>query len=255
MAYTVKKLAKLSGVSVRTLHYYDEIKLLTPAYVGENGYRYYEEEQLLNLQQILFFRELGIELKQIQSITKQANFDKAEALITHRAALERKSMRLQELVQTIDKTLKQMNGEIHMKDKEMFQGFSPEEQAECEAYLVNRYGEKTKKHIEESKRKTKDWSKEAWDDASKEWVDIFKGLKMLMDQNVSPDNSEVQQLVRRHFNWLSKIWTPDRESYVLHAQGFIDFAWKKAFDQLDDNHPRLAQYFANAAKVFAEKNL
>jgi DNA-binding transcriptional MerR regulator len=68
MAYTVNKLAKLSGVSVRTLHFYDEIGLLEPAYYGDNNYRYYEEEQLLMLQQILFFRELGFPLIDIQRI-------------------------------------------------------------------------------------------------------------------------------------------------------------------------------------------
>jgi DNA-binding transcriptional MerR regulator len=68
MAYTVKQVAAMSGVSVRTLHYYDEAKLLKPAYYGTNGYRFYEEPQLLKLQQILFYRELGFELKRIQRI-------------------------------------------------------------------------------------------------------------------------------------------------------------------------------------------
>lgn len=65
MPYTVNKLAKLSGVSVRTLHFYDEVGLLKPAYYVENNYRYYEEEQLLLLQQILFYRELGFQLNDI----------------------------------------------------------------------------------------------------------------------------------------------------------------------------------------------
>jgi MerR family transcriptional regulator, thiopeptide resistance regulator len=82
MAYTVTKLAKISGVSVRTLHFYDEIGLLKPAYYGSNGYRYYEEEQLLTLQQILFFKELGFELKRIQSILRKSNFDKLADLLS-----------------------------------------------------------------------------------------------------------------------------------------------------------------------------
>lgn len=84
MAYTVKKLAKISGVSVRTLHWYDEVGLLKPAYHGSNGYRYYEEEQLLILQQILFFRELGFELKQIRKVLGRTDFDKMVALSSHR---------------------------------------------------------------------------------------------------------------------------------------------------------------------------
>ncbi len=253
MAYTVKKLAELSGVSVRTLHYYDEIGLLMPSYVADNGYRYYEEEQLLNLQQILFFRELGFELKKIQTITKQPDFDRAQALKTHREAILRKTTRLKELVETIDKTIKQLNGEKNMREKELFKGFSPEEQAAHEEYLVNRYGDKVKKHIDEAK--SKNWSQQAWDEAGKEWIDIFQSLKLLMDQNIATDKVEVQALIKRHFDWLSKIWTPDKDSYVGHAQGFIDLAWKKAFEQIDDHHPRLASYFAKAAEVFAKRNL
>jgi DNA-binding transcriptional MerR regulator len=87
MAYTVAKLAQISGVSIRTLHWYDEVGLLKPAYYGSNGYRYYEEEQLLILQQILFFRELGFELKQIQRVLGRSDFDKRVALSSHREVL------------------------------------------------------------------------------------------------------------------------------------------------------------------------
>src|SRR3954465_11930813 len=89
MAYTVKQVATVSGVSVRTLHFYDEAGLLKPAYHGANGYRYYEEEQLLMLQQILFFRELGLELKQIRKIIGSSDFDKIAALRSHRQVLEK----------------------------------------------------------------------------------------------------------------------------------------------------------------------
>jgi DNA-binding transcriptional MerR regulator len=83
MAYAVKELAKLSGVTVRTLHFYDEVGLLKPAHYGANGYRFYEETQLLALQQILFFRELGFELKQIQRLLGRSDFDRAAALKSH----------------------------------------------------------------------------------------------------------------------------------------------------------------------------
>lgn len=89
MTYTVNKLAKLSGVSVRTLHFYDEIGLLKPAYLGDNNYRYYEEEQLLMLQQILFFRELGLPLSDIQRIVNSNDFDKIDALKSHKHILEK----------------------------------------------------------------------------------------------------------------------------------------------------------------------
>src|SRR3954471_13835536 len=98
MAYTVKQVATLSGVSVRTLHFYDETGLLKPAYVGANGYRYYEEPQLLILQQILFYRELGFELKQIKRILGRADFEKVDALRSHRTVLEKNLARTRQLI-------------------------------------------------------------------------------------------------------------------------------------------------------------
>src|SRR5215208_2492183 len=88
MAYTVKQVAAISGVSVRTLHFYDETGLLKPAYHGANGYRFYEEPQLLTLQQILFYRELGLGLKEILRILGRADFEKIAALESHRRVLE-----------------------------------------------------------------------------------------------------------------------------------------------------------------------
>src|SRR6185436_8918517 len=105
MAYTVQKLASLSGVSVRTLHHYDEIGLLKPAYVGGNGYRYYEQEQLLLLQQILFFRNLGFELKKIREIVKKSDFDRISALHSHRKRLMNELEKTRELIETIDNTI------------------------------------------------------------------------------------------------------------------------------------------------------
>jgi len=103
MAYTVKQVAAMSGVSVRTLHFYDETALLKPAYTKTNGYRIYEETQLLMLQQILFYRELGFELKQIKEILGQAKFQKAAALRSHRKVLEKNVTRTRALIETIDK--------------------------------------------------------------------------------------------------------------------------------------------------------
>src|SRR5947207_13777276 len=89
MAYTVKQVAAMSGVSVRTLHFYDETGLLKPAYHGANGYRFYEEPQLSKLQQVLFYRELGFELKRIKRIIGRRQFEEVAALESHPVALEK----------------------------------------------------------------------------------------------------------------------------------------------------------------------
>jgi MerR family transcriptional regulator, thiopeptide resistance regulator len=105
MDYTVKQLAVMSGVTVRTLHFYDETALLKPAYSKANGYRIYEEPQLLMLQQILFYRELGFELKRINEILSQPKFEKVAALKSHRQVLEKNATRTRTLIDTIDKTI------------------------------------------------------------------------------------------------------------------------------------------------------
>src|SRR5438270_5066799 len=124
MAYTVKQVARVSGVSVRTLHFYDETGLLKPAYQKANGYRFYEEPQLLTLQQILFYRELGCELKQIQRILGRGDFEKVAALRSHRKVLQKNLARSRSLIETIDKTIQHLKGTKKMKSKEMFVGFS-----------------------------------------------------------------------------------------------------------------------------------
>ncbi|HEY2014687.1 MAG TPA: MerR family transcriptional regulator [Bryobacteraceae bacterium] len=124
MAYTVKLVAAMSGVSVRTLHFYDETGLLKPAYHGANGYRFYEEPQLLTLQQILFYRELGFELKEIKRILARANFEKVAALESHRQVLEKNLTRTRSLLETIEKTIEHLKGIKKMKSEEMFAGFS-----------------------------------------------------------------------------------------------------------------------------------
>ena len=128
MAYTVKKLAKLSGVSIRTLHFYDEIGLLKPASRQQNNYRCYEEEQLLLLQQILFFRALAFPLDEIKRIMTSDDFDKIEALQAHKRILNKRLDETNILLKTVDKTLAHLRGKTLMKDEELFYGFDSEKQ-------------------------------------------------------------------------------------------------------------------------------
>ena len=124
MAYTVKQVADMSGVSVRALHFYDETGLLKPAYTGTNGYRFYEEPQLLTLQQILFYRELGFELRQIRQLLGRSDFQRVDALRSHRAALEERLARTRRLLETIDHTVDHLEGRKPMKGEQIFAGFT-----------------------------------------------------------------------------------------------------------------------------------
>ena len=133
MRYTVKQLAKLAGVTPRTLHYYDEIGLLHPATYGENGYRYYGDDALLRLQQILFFRELDFSLEQIKTIIDRPDFDLLHALESHRRGLQDRVSRLNCLIDTVDNTIKHIRGEIQMSEKDLYSGFDEEKQRQYAA--------------------------------------------------------------------------------------------------------------------------
>jgi|SRR5699024_8064819 len=119
----VGEVAKLTGVSVRTLHYYDEIGLLKPAVIAENGYRLYSDGNLQQLQQILFFRELDVNLQEIKRILTDPNFSAVDALEAHRRTLVEKQARLTQLIQTIDQTILDEKGVITMTNEERFNSF------------------------------------------------------------------------------------------------------------------------------------
>ena len=126
--YTVKQLATLAGVTVRTLHHYDQIGLLKPTSIGDNGYRYYGHEALYRLQQILFYRELDVPLEAIRRMLDSPDFDLSSALESHRSALQAELQRLQRLILTIDLTTQRLKGRNTMSDRQLFTGFSDEEQ-------------------------------------------------------------------------------------------------------------------------------
>lgn len=123
MEYTVSKLAQISGVSGRTLRYYDQIGLLKPARMNTSGYRIYGQTEIDMLQQILFYRELDISLDEIMAITKQPSFDQLAALKNHLKTLTEKRARLETIMATVKRTIASREGSISMQDKEKFEGF------------------------------------------------------------------------------------------------------------------------------------
>jgi DNA-binding transcriptional MerR regulator len=252
MAYTVKKLAAMSGVSVRTLHFYDETGLLKPAYVGANGYRFYEEPQLLTLQQILFYRELGFELKEIKRVLARPSFDRIAALESHRKVLGKNLRRTRKLIVTIDRTIEHLKGMKTMKSQEMFVGFSPEVQAKHEEYLIDRFGEGMKEGIEQSKRKVKNWTKTDWEKSGTAFNQICKDLVAVMERKLSSESADAQGIIRRHYVWLKQFWTPTKESYAGHCLMITDSDLRKAYEA---HHAQLPEFIAAGIKTFAETKL
>jgi DNA-binding transcriptional MerR regulator len=257
MAYTVKKLSELSGVTVRTLHFYEEIGLLKPAYHGSNGYRYYEEKELLQLQQILFFKELGFTLKQIQKVLGRDDFDQLSALNSHRRALQLEWEKIGQLLKTIDKTIKHLKGKKKMKDKEIFDGFcitlvkkakAGASYALAEEIVVKSVKNPTK-DIEDVKKKGKAF----YDNVNKAACKLFKELTSCIEQELSPASEEVQRLIKRHHVLIEQFHDAKKEVYKAMAQLYKEHP--EIRKQLDPFHPNLGTFMAKAMELFADRKL
>ena len=186
----ISEVAKLTGITVRTLHYYDEIGLLKPSEITEAGYRLYSREDLEILQQILFFRELDFPLSQIKEIMNNPNYDKEEALKKQKELLIQQRQRIEGLIKLIEKRIE---GDNNMSFKEFDMNEIEENKKKYAKEVKERWG--TSKAYEESEKKTSSYNKEKWGDINQETSEIFKGFAEL--RNSDPGSEEVQELVRR----------------------------------------------------------
>jgi DNA-binding transcriptional MerR regulator len=251
MAYTVKKLAKLSGVTVRTLHHYDEVNLLKPAYHGRNGYRHYEEEQLLLLQQILFYKRLGFELQKIRTIIKSDDFNKIAALHSHRKALVNDLGKIQELIHTIDNTIEHLQGNKKMKENQFFKGLNSPKQKEYEKYLIDS-GKHTAEELETGRKRLEKWSKEEWQEVEAEGEQLMSDYVAAIEKNASVDSLEVHEIVHRHyFKYLKRFGIEvKKEGMAERARFYLGHPdWKKKFDSY---HPKLQEFILAAVESYAK---
>ena len=252
MKYTINQLAQLSGVSTRTLRFYDEIGLLAPAFYGENQYRYYKEEQLLMLQQILFFRELGFPLNDIQRILSSDDFDKIESLKAHKSLLQSNLDRTATLIKTIDKTISHLRGKIIMRDAEMYDGFDPIKQQEHEKYMLDT-GIISQKQIDDSWQRVSNWKKPDWEQFKDSGEQLNIALAKACKQALKVDSDEVQELIQQHYDWVKTFWTPTQETYLGLGQMYLDHPDFRLF--YNQYHPDLVEYLVAAMKVFSKRKL
>src|SRR5258706_345030 len=244
MMYTVKQLSDLAGVSVRTLHYYDQIDLLKPDTYGDNGYRYYGDNALLRLQQILFFKELDFSLEKIASIVGNPDFDMIGALRTHKKALQQRMARLDRLIHTVDQTIEHIEGVHKMNQNELFDGFSEEQQAEYEEEAVQRWGDSVK----ESSRKWKAYSAEKKASIMAEGSAVYLDLVANLDK--APDNPIVQAIIARWHQHIRYFYEPTPEVLLGLANAYTDDpAFASFFAKID---PNLAMYFKQAVPIYVE---
>lgn len=253
--YTVSEVAKASGVSVRALHHYDEIGLLKPGHVGENGYRYYGRDELLRLQQVLFHRELGLPLEEIRQVLDDPGFDRVAALRAHRVRLMAEAKRYRELLKTLDATLSELEGETDVKDKAMFRGFDPAKQAAHEVWLVERYGDQMQARIDEAKDRVKDWTQSDFDRAHLEFEGIEAELAGAMIQGLPADSDAVRSITRRLHGWVGRSWNrpPTAEAFCGLAVLYQENPEFRA--RYEARASGLTDYLAEAVRAFAKAEL
>jgi DNA-binding transcriptional MerR regulator len=243
--YTVKQLADLAGVTPRTLHYYDEIGLLEPTTVGENGYRYYDDAALFRLQQVLFFREMDVDLMLIKKILDRPEFDQVSALQKHRQALQNEVDRLRGLIQTVDATILHLTGEVNMSKKNIFEGFSQEKQKQYEEEAVNQWGDSAR----ESHRLWNSYSEEKKAAIMQEGSDIYQ--QIIANMHLGPVSPEIQGLLVRWHQHLRYFYEPSIE--VLGGLGDMYHDHPDFNATFTAMHPDLPGFLKKAIAVYVDE--
>ncbi len=244
--FTVKQLSKIAGITPRTLHYYDEIGLLKPSQVGDNGYRYYGEEALLRLQQIMLYRELDMPLENIKEIIGRRDFDVLSALERHRAELRRRIVRMEQLITTVDHTINHLKGKTEMSEKQYFDGFSEEKLAEYEKEAMQMYDPTT---VKAASKKWKAYTAAEKQRIGEEGNAVYRDFLLAMAKGAaSPEAQACVERWRRHIEYF---WTPNEEQLLALANGYNDEPRFKAnFDKID---PNLAAFIREAVKVYVSR--
>ena len=253
MEYGIREVTELAGVSARTLRYYDEIGLLKPARVSEAGYRFYGERELELLQQILFYRERGFDLKQIQKVLYQKDFDILHALEELLSVLEKQQARTEALIRTVRLTIASKKGETEMSQQEKFEAFKKEQiQKNEEAYgaeIREKYGEA---EVDASNRNMLKMSREEWEEFQKLEEEIRRKLEAGVSAGMLPDSEEAKEIVQLHKAWLCKTWpkyTAEAHKGVV-AMYVMDERFRKYYDR---EVPGCAELLKQAVEYWAER--
>ncbi|MGM0875249.1 MAG: MerR family transcriptional regulator [Bacillota bacterium] len=249
MEYTVQKLGKLAGVSTRTLRYYDEIGILKPARINSSGYRIYGQSEVDRLQQILFYRELGVSLESIKNIVTAPSFDGTNALKEHREKLLAKREQLDMLIANVDKTLAVSEGRMTMNNKEKFEGFKQKLIDDNE----KKYGEEIRakygdEQVDKSNNKIKDMTEQQYAEVEKLGADVIDTLNEAFATG-DPAGELAQKAADLHRRWLSFYWDSyTKEAHAGVAQMYVDDERFTAY--YDSKQPGTAAFLRDAVHIY-----
>ena len=251
MEYTVNALARLSGVSGRTLRYYDGIGLLRPARATEAGYRMYGAAEVDRLQQILFYREMGMPLAEIKTLLEQPGYTRGTALEQHLQALLAKRGQIDALIANVQKSIAAEKGEAIMSDKEKFEGFKQqmidENEQKYGKEIREKYGDDT---VDASNAKLAGMSEADYKAAEALGNELNEKLAKAAEAGDTHGDA-AREVAELHKQWLMAWWPAGQYSAEAHkglCQMYLDDARFKAY--YDKIHPKAATFLRDAVERF-----
>lgn len=255
MEYTISKLAGLSGISSRTLRYYDEIDLLKPNRINSSGYRIYGQSEVDLLQQILFYRELNLSLEEIKQIIHGEDFNIERALEHHHIQLIHEKKRLENLIQTVEKTIQSYKGESKMTDTEKFKAFKKDQLHQNEEQygdeIRQKYGEEV---VEQSNKKFVEMSQNDYQSIERLTEDLNHKLAVATKEN-NPESEFGQEVAALHQQWIKHSWPEnyytEESHYNLSLMYIEDPRFKAYYEKIA---PGAAEYLNRALKIYLNIN-
>jgi len=249
LEYTIGELAKLAGVSTRTLRYYDEIGLLKPAHISPAGYRYYGPAEVDRLQQILFYREFAVDLERIKQIVTSPAFDRAKALREHLHRLLAERARLDALIANVEKTIEALEGERTMTDREKFEGFKKalveQNEKRYGREARERFGEES---VDAANARLLKMTEEEHKQASALAAEIEATLKEAMKTG-DPGGELAQKAADLHRQWLTIFWGQySKEAHSGLAELYVDDPRFTAY--YDREQPGTARFLRDAIRIY-----
>lgn len=250
MEYTVQKLARLAGVSARTLRFYDEIGLLKPARVTSARYRIYGAEQVDLLQQIMIFRALGLDLSTIAVLMQDEKFDRVGALRNHLQALQAQRVQLERLIGNVEKTIQKEEGNITMTDAEKFEGLKKQliddNEKQYGDEIRGKYGDSA---VDASNAKMAGMSQAKFDAMQADAQAILEKLKQAVMAGEAPSGDAGREIALLHKKWLGYTWPQySVEAHLGLAQMYL--ADERFTAYYDKACPGAAQFLADAVDAW-----
>jgi len=251
VSWSISEVARYSGLTARTLRHYDEIGLLKPAFAAANGYRYYEREELLRLQQILVLRELGVALPEIGRIL-DAQADRIQALREHHGRLLAERDRLARLAATVERTIGDLEREktgviVEINRPEnLFEGFD-------DAQYADEARQRWPEQYAQSRRHTDALTAEDKERLGRESTAAMIRMAELMAAGVPADDEAVQQEMHAHYVGMRRFWTPDAEAFRCLGRMYVDDErFTATYDKIAVG---LAAYYRDAMAAYADARL